>query len=837
MGCETEVPPEDPDIEQHRVVTNPETECHTEHNRLEFVNSKMATASDTHLGAKSHGPVDVVDETLNDNKANMDDKGKKSEGQTENQEVSYINKDGLADQSGIVNTGNSDSNEAETAVANLTEKLNATVKVKSDAIENVDDPIKCYIPDEGATGGVDPSNESVRIEVLNNLEILKDRLKTATDIPSILLDVSLSCLKPSTIEYMSYHLDPQSDVMSPDDKLKDYRGMAEWIGLEPVFIKYISRSPYMLKTKEVLSKWLTLEEEPLPTLMNLRSCLLAIDRPDVLEDMSVKIALDAVTWKKTQLEAQTQAIARVEDTSWQLTRHDVVSGKKTMYTACLLYADEDELMAQVITKLYKTAYRNALFFLPQFDLKQGKYVLDTTARVIDERCDKKVIFLLSEYFYASNICQFAVNYAAAHGTGNGNLIPFHLTRNVTTVPNVLKGIAGIRWFRKGTRQHTWQVLTDCLLAEKVRSEELLDEIKGEIEKMVMKDPEYYLQDPPYDEDIAPPGSPIEVIEPPGNEMLPSPEDIEMQRIKIEEEMQRKKEKEKKAKWKLLKQIKKAICEKIIPQSVSFRRSEAKSSSATASLSREAAVPTKTAAELSPSPTTKSPMTEMMPANATETPAKPSDDSIDKLTSDEGELGACGGSDVNLTENDLNENLCLTPSKQNKNKFNICESESMVLRANSGESGLGACGGSDSSLTRNDLNDNLYLKPEPSSQNDDELNISETENMVLRAKTDNLIEKNRSTSARSNVSEYYSADLSVEDSIYSNKTLDTNGESKQTNLTVKPGFSYEMKVIKRKSDESENETLISKDVNEEVKCDAATNGLQETDALMSNYNQT
>jgi hypothetical protein len=85
--------------------------------------------------------------------------------------------------------------------------------------------------------------------------------------------------------------------------------------------------------------------------------------------------------------------------------------------------------------------------------------------------------------------------------------------------------------------------------------------------------------------------------------------------------------------------------------------------------------------------------------------------------------------VNLTENDLNENLCLTPLKQSKNKFNICESESMVLRANSGESGLGACGGSDSSLTRNDLNENLYLKPEPSFQNDDELNIYETENMV------------------------------------------------------------------------------------------------------------
>lgn len=56
-----------------------------------------------------------------------------------------------------------------------------------------------------------------------------------------------------------------------------------------------------------------------------------------------------------------------------------------MYTAGLVYADEDELMAQLITKLYKEAHKDALFFNPNFDLKTGKYVLDTTAKVISER--------------------------------------------------------------------------------------------------------------------------------------------------------------------------------------------------------------------------------------------------------------------------------------------------------------------------------------------------------------------------------------------------------------------------------------------------------------------
>ena len=56
-----------------------------------------------------------------------------------------------------------------------------------------------------------------------------------------------------------------------------------------------------------------------------------------------------------------------------------------MYTCCLAYADEDEGMAQIITDLYTKASPGSLFFRPQWDLKHGKYVYDTTARVIEER--------------------------------------------------------------------------------------------------------------------------------------------------------------------------------------------------------------------------------------------------------------------------------------------------------------------------------------------------------------------------------------------------------------------------------------------------------------------
>ncbi|XP_045207133.2 uncharacterized protein LOC123559412 [Mercenaria mercenaria] len=708
MGCEKKFHPDKSETDQSPVLSPRGTECQAErdypnsvtvYNPLksasqQCVNSsnfqknyKMASDNNASDG-KNRGqdsvrePVESTDETISeivetnsksedenevDNVANPEIETARTENNNK-EETNIPNRDnGDIDNIRSESTNVMVSDDNNTKLVNATEQMNVEdddeKQKESERLPVASHPVEVIAQsssEENTASNGPLSENNIQLEVLNRLERLKDQLDTLTDIPPILFDVSLNCLKPSTIEYMSYHLDVDNDVLSPDDKCKDYRGMAEWIGLENIFIKYISRSSFMLKTREVLSKWLTIEVEPLPTLKNLRDCLLAIDRPDVLEDMSIKMARDAVSWKMTQFEANTKKQSRKEDTSWQLTRHDVVSGKKTMYTACLLYADEDELMAQLITKLYKTAYKDALFFLPQFDLKHGKYELDTTARVIDERCDKKVVFLLSEYFYASHICQFAVNYAANHGTGHGNLIPFHLTRNVNAVPNVLKGIAGIRWFRKGTRQHTWQVLSDSLLAEKLQNVELLADIKERIGKMVEKDKEYYLQDPPYDDDVEPPGEPIEVIEPEGSSSMPSSIDLEFQRLKIEEELQRTK---KKSKWKIMRQIGRAIFEKILP----FNPHHGKCHSS------------------SPSPNMTE--TELRTFKVSGTDSK-NDNSVNSLTysmqkerdTDDGsELGAVGGEDISPKCNDLNIDAESPKTYTPKEALNIPDSESMVMK--------------------------------------------------------------------------------------------------------------------------------------------------------------
>ncbi|XP_052803965.1 uncharacterized protein LOC128234046 [Mya arenaria] len=398
-----------------------------------------------------------------------------------------------------------------------------------------------------------PISDTVKEEINQRIIKLEQQIQLLIDIPDFLLDVPLECLIEETKQSLTYFLDPEMDIQTSEGLCKDYRGVAEWLNLEDAFQRYIAKIDAKNKFNEVLSMWFKdagREGIPPATVGKLRECLLAMDRLDAVDTMAAKITRDAMRWKKAALQANVRPPNR-KDLSWQLTRHDVLFGKETHYTACLMFADEDYGMAQIIMKLYKTAKKDSLFFLPQFDLKFGKYILNDTARVIDERCGRKVIFLLSKYFFASNVCQFAVYYTAYHGAGNGNLIPFHLTRDVDHVPNVLKGIAGVRWFRKGTREHSWCMLTDGLFMEKIKSDEL-QEVKSRIQRIVDESRDDFLCDPPYDEDVPEAGEPIEIEEPESS--IPVPLfDMEKEAPGTDKNKQ---------KWKLLKSVRKAVYEKL-----------------------------------------------------------------------------------------------------------------------------------------------------------------------------------------------------------------------------------------------------------------------------------
>ncbi|XP_052252920.1 uncharacterized protein LOC127859487 [Dreissena polymorpha] len=421
--------------------------------------------------------------------------------------------------------------------------------------------------DGGSSGPthLDKGNESSdqhtdKEKIIKALGELMNNIRMVEDIPECLHGEPLTCLKEETKQTMMYFLDPESDVMTGEGKCKDYRGVAEWANLDTAFCKYITDIGLKNKINDVLSMWIKGSDErriPDPTIGNLRKCLIEIDRPDALSTLAPKIAMDAIAWQKTRLEAHTNE-SQKQDTSWQLTRHDVLYGKMTYYTACLMFADEDYRMAQIILNLYKKVKQDSLFFVPQFDLKFGKYEKDTTARIICERCDHKVIFLLSQYFLASKLCEFTTNYAAQNGTNNGNIIPFHLTRDVDHVPNVLRGIVGIRWFRQITRSHSWEMLTEGLFntanADEI-SRSRLEDLKREVKKVVDDKRDYFLSDPPYDLDTPAAGEPIQFDEPEGVSG-----DASMLSDSL---MACASEKKTKAKFKMLQTVRKIIVEKVL----------------------------------------------------------------------------------------------------------------------------------------------------------------------------------------------------------------------------------------------------------------------------------
>lgn len=115
----------------------------------------------------------------------------------------------------------------------------------------------------------------------------------------------------------------------------------------------------------------------------------------------------------------------------------------------------------------------------------------------------RVVFKLSCVIY--QLCLLS-------GTGNGNLIPFLLTNDTQHVPPVLKGIAGIRWYRKHSRNKAWSSLTYSLIGEK-ESREKIEEINSNISLLLDTKSDYFLCDPPYSSDIEPAGNPIPVVEP------------------------------------------------------------------------------------------------------------------------------------------------------------------------------------------------------------------------------------------------------------------------------------------------------------------------------------
>ncbi|WAR05240.1 MYD88-like protein [Mya arenaria] len=356
-----------------------------------------------------------------------------------------------------------------------------------------------------------PISDTVKEEINQRIIKLEQQIQLLIDIPDFLLDVPLECLIEETKQSLTYFLDPEMDIQTSEGLCKDYRGVAEWLNLEDAFQRYIAKIDAKNKFNEVLSMWFKdagREGIPPATVGKLRECLLAMDRLDAVDTMAAKITRDAMRWKKAALQANVRPPNR-KDLSWQLTRHDVVMKTRTYYTCCIVHAPEDMEMARIIMNMFHHVHPDTRFFLPQFDLIEGSYVKEATARVIVERCNGKVIFIVSEYFVASDICRFAVNFCKESDmeTNQGNLFPFMLTREEKIIPHVLLGIHGIKWYNRILRKKYLDMLIESVLDHGIGMEKILL-AKARLEELLNEQPEVYLCDPPYERNHVAPQAPV-----------------------------------------------------------------------------------------------------------------------------------------------------------------------------------------------------------------------------------------------------------------------------------------------------------------------------------------
>ena len=145
------------------------------------------------------------------------------------------------------------------------------------------------VPTACSTESVNIDSNDIKEEVIKAIE---NRLAELEDIPDIVANIKVECFSTKTQNLLCQYLDPESHSQTDGGFTRDYMGFGEWIGLDPQFMRYLHRTKIGNKTFEVLGKWVTFEDDPRPTVGNLKDCMInGIDRPDVVTDLAETISM------------------------------------------------------------------------------------------------------------------------------------------------------------------------------------------------------------------------------------------------------------------------------------------------------------------------------------------------------------------------------------------------------------------------------------------------------------------------------------------------------------------------------------------------------------------
>lgn len=142
---------------------------------------------------------------------------------------------------------------------------------------------------------------------------------------------------------------------------------------------------------------------------------------------------------------------------------DDLDGNQASYVACICCSDDDIEIAHTIIEAYREVTNTVQFFLPQEQLLGGKYEYESLAEVIEDRCDGRLLVIMSRTYVSSPACIFSTQFVKSldPDAKRRKIIPI-IKDEDATYPRVLRGINAIKLQRLKFSLPFWKLLSASL---------------------------------------------------------------------------------------------------------------------------------------------------------------------------------------------------------------------------------------------------------------------------------------------------------------------------------------------------------------------------------------
>jgi len=141
---------------------------------------------------------------------------------------------------------------------------------------------------------------------------------------------------------------------------------------------------------------------------------------------------------------EVEEVARLEPEDYLCIQDSPLRGR-TYFVACLMAPAEDltSFTLSFHEMLRRWGFR---VFLQERDLLAGGWLLDWLSRIVEERCNGKLIIILSKYYNSSPECLFLTHFTKQMDPDAKKrcIIPIVIDKKAV-VPSVLKGVSLIHY--------------------------------------------------------------------------------------------------------------------------------------------------------------------------------------------------------------------------------------------------------------------------------------------------------------------------------------------------------------------------------------------------------